>query len=108
MFVETSMASVLVPASVILLRVGPGQKSVGRRGALISNLGKVIKKIVCERKNTTMQMDIENTWEWRSREHDQTARCRSIECELNREKTVAHVKIGKSKLNFYNIYFAFV
>ncbi|GFU06624.1 hypothetical protein NPIL_689281 [Nephila pilipes] len=85
----SSMASELVPASVILFRVDPGQKSVGRRGAVISNLGKVMKKIVCEPKNTTMQMDIENTWDRRSgtsREHDRTARCRSIECELNRGK----------------------
>ncbi|GFS43333.1 hypothetical protein NPIL_292601 [Nephila pilipes] len=82
MFVPNSMASELVPASVILFRVCSGQKSAGRRGGLILILGKAVKKIICELKNTMgqIQTDSENTWERKtgaSREHDQSARCRS-------------------------------
>ncbi|GFT73123.1 hypothetical protein NPIL_397261 [Nephila pilipes] len=62
MFFATSMASELAPASVILCIVDPGQKSVDRRDDLIPILGKAVKKIVYERKNTTMQTDSENKW----------------------------------------------
>ncbi|GFT31325.1 hypothetical protein NPIL_605891 [Nephila pilipes] len=50
MFVATSMASELVPASVILFRVVPGQKSVVRRDGSTQIFGKAVKKSVCERK----------------------------------------------------------
>ncbi|GFT01619.1 hypothetical protein NPIL_371771 [Nephila pilipes] len=86
MFVATSMASELVPASVILFRVVQVRNRLVASPLfliLIPILGKAAKKIVCDRKSKTIQTDSENTWKRRSgARHDQSVRRRCTESDL--------------------------
>ncbi|GFT44088.1 hypothetical protein NPIL_374211 [Nephila pilipes] len=100
MFVATSMTSGLVPVSVILFRVDPGQKSVGGSGGLIPILGRVMKKILCEGKNTTLQTDREALGNGEAERAKSTINQLGVEApnerDQNRFPTVNQVNLFKS------------